>query len=114
MKLRLLAKKLLFGHVPLIRRSFLYYGHRVYFPSGSHLFERFCEEGGYEQEVINLILSLVEPETTYIDVGANIGLLSVPVLATRPRVNVISIEASPETLPFLLELRRGRPGKSGP
>ena len=45
----------------------------------------------------------MEPGTTYIDVGANIGLLSVPVLSNKSGVNVISIEASPSTLPWLLK-----------
>jgi FkbM family methyltransferase len=101
MSLRGLTKKLLFGSLPALRGRFTYYSHTVHFPSGSHIFERACAEGIYEQDIINLILSLVEPGTHYFDVGANIGLLSVPVLASRPRVKVVSIEASPATLPFL-------------
>ena len=101
MRLRALAKRHLFGSLPLLRGRFPYYGHTVYFPLGSHLFERACVEGIYERDTTNLILALAEPGKTYFDVGANIGLLSVPVLAACPGVKVVSIEASPNTLPFL-------------
>jgi FkbM family methyltransferase len=73
----------------------------VHFPPRSHIFEMVCAEGIYEHETLNIILSLVEPDTTYFDIGANIGLLSVPVLAERPFVKVVSVEASPDTLHFL-------------
>jgi FkbM family methyltransferase len=94
-----------YRYVPFVRGRFHYYGHTIYFPLGSHIFERACAEGIYECETANLILSLVETGTTYIDVGANIGLLSVPVLAERPGVKILSIEASPETLQFLRKTR---------
>ena len=101
MRVRGLAKRLLFGTAPFFRGRFRYYGQVVYFPLGSSTFERVCEEGIYEREVTNLILALAKPGTTYFDVGANIGLLSVPVLSVCPTVKVVSIEASPDTLRFL-------------
>jgi FkbM family methyltransferase len=106
MRLRGLGKKILFGSVPFRRGRFPYYGYTVHFPLGSHIFDRACAEGIYERDTNNLILSLVEPETTYFDVGANIGLLSIPVLAVCPRVRVVSIEASPNTLPFLIKTHK--------
>jgi FkbM family methyltransferase len=112
MRVRSLAKRLLFGTAPFFRGRFRYCGQVVYFPLGSSTFERVCEEGIYEREVTNLILALAEPGTTYFDVGANIGLLSVPVLSACPTVKVVSIEASPDTLPFLrkTQLRAQRSG----
>jgi FkbM family methyltransferase len=101
MRLRGLAKKMLFGSVPCIRGRFPYYGHTVHFPLSSIIFERACAEGIYERDTTYLILALAESGTTYFDVGANIGLLSVPVLAVCPGVKVVSIEASPDTLHFL-------------
>jgi FkbM family methyltransferase len=101
MRLRGLAKRLLFGTTPFFRGRFRYYGQLVYFPLGSSTFGCACEQGVYEREVTNLILALAKPGTTYFDVGANIGLLSVPVLSVCPTVKVVSIEASPDTLPFL-------------
>lgn len=85
----------------MLRGRFSYYGQEVHFPLGSHIFMRACETGGYERETTELIIALAKEGTTYIDVGANIGLLSVPVLASNPGVRVISIEASPETFVFL-------------
>jgi FkbM family methyltransferase len=101
MRVRGLAKRLLFGATPFFRGRFRYYGQVVYFPLGSSTFECACEEGIYERDATNLILALAKPGTTYFDVGANIGLLSVPVLSVCPTVKVVSIEASPDTLPFL-------------
>jgi FkbM family methyltransferase len=112
MRVRSLAKRLLFGAAPFFRGRFRYYGQVVYFPLGSSTFECACEEGIYERDVMNLILALAKPGTTYFDVGANIGLLSVPVLSVCPTVKVVSIEASPDTLPFLrkTQLRTQRSG----
>lgn len=101
MRLRGFVKKVLFGSVPFFRGRFRYYGQLVYFPLGSYIFELACAHGIYEHDVANLILTIVERGTTYFDVGANIGLLSVPVLACRSDVKIVSIEASPHTLPFL-------------
>ena len=58
-------------------------------------------KGIYERDTLYHILSVVQPGTAYFDVGANIGLLSVPVVAERPDVEVLSVEASPTVLPFL-------------
>src|SRR5262249_31774258 len=110
-RLRGVAKKMLFGAAPFLRGRFPYYRHTVYFPLGSFTFERACAEGIYEQDTTYLILALVEPETTYFDVGANIGLLSVPVLAACPGVSVVSIEPSPDTLHFLRKTRAAAPRK---
>jgi FkbM family methyltransferase len=109
MRLRGFAKKMLFGSVPFLRGRFPYYGHTVHFPLGCTTFEYACAEGFYERDATYLILALVEPGTTYFDVGANIGLLSVPVLAVRPFVKVVSIEASPDTLHFLRKTHAGAP-----
>src|SRR4051812_33461768 len=98
---RSFAKQVLFGAVPFVRGRFSYFGHPVFFPLGSHIFKRACREGIYEQETLDLLLALVRPQSTYLDVGANIGLLSIPVLVSHPNVNVVSIEASPETLTCL-------------
>ena len=94
-------KKLYYGSAPLYRGTFPYYGHNVHFPRGSLLFVRACEEGIYEQETVKLVASLAKPGTTCIDVGANLGLISIPVIEETKGVNVISIEPSPDTLKHL-------------
>ena len=58
-------------------------------------------QGIYERDTLHHIFSVVQPGTVYFDVGANIGLLSIPVVAERPDVEVVSVEASPTVLPFL-------------
>lgn len=83
------------------RGSFPYYGHDLHFPRGSHLFVRACEEGIYERETVKLVTSLARPGTTCIDVGANLGLISIPVLEETQDVSVLSVEASPDTLKHL-------------
>lgn len=101
-KLRRKMKKWLFGKCPGIRGSFPYYGAKVYFPEGSHIFDMACEQGVYEHENIVLLLSLVKPKSYFIDVGANIGLMSIPILHSCLDCKVMSFEPSPNALPFLL------------
>lgn len=109
MQPRAMLKQLIYGRRPFYRGTFPYFEHDVHFPIGSHLFERVCREGIYEQETLRLVLCLVEQDGTYIDVGANIGLLSIPVLMGRPHARVISIEASPDTLLHLEKTRGASP-----
>jgi FkbM family methyltransferase len=90
-------KRLLYS----VSGSFPYFGHIVYFPPRSHVFMRMCTEGIYERETTNLLTSLIKPHTTFIDVGANIGLLSIPILARNPHTRIVSIEASPATAHYL-------------
>jgi FkbM family methyltransferase len=66
--------------------------------------------GVYEGEVLDYILSLLSPGDTFIDVGANIGSIALPV-ARRLGQNsrVIAIESSPKIFPYLkqnMELNR--------
>ncbi|HVV72868.1 MAG TPA: FkbM family methyltransferase, partial [Verrucomicrobiae bacterium] len=51
--------------------------------------------------LLRQVRSLVRPGTTYVDIGANIGLMSVPILATMDDVTVWSFEPSPANLPYL-------------
>lgn len=101
MRFRGRIKKLLFGSRLLYQGSFRYFGSEVHFPVGSHLFHRVCAEGVFEPEIIQLLNNLVLPDTTFLDVGANIGLTAVPLLAHQPDCRVVSVEASPDTLQYL-------------
>jgi len=60
-----------------------------------------CDQGVYEHDNVRTLFSLMRPNTTYFDVGANIGLLSIPVLYQEPTSKVVSIEPSPNAAPFL-------------
>lgn len=94
-------KKWLYGSCPGFAGSFPYYGTKVYFPQNSYLFTRACDEGIYEIENTRLLCSLVRPNTVYFDIGANIGLMSVPVLQKCDSCSVVSFEPSPNTLELL-------------
>jgi FkbM family methyltransferase len=55
--------------------------------------------GSFERAEIELARSRVRPATTAIDVGANVGIFTVPLaLAVGDRGHVIAVEPSPETV----------------
>ncbi len=91
----------LYGYCPGLAGSFPYYGTRVYFPRGSVLFDIACEQGVFEHDNVVLICSLLQPGSVYFDVGANIGLMAIPALRSCSSCIVVSLEPSPNTLPYL-------------
>lgn len=101
MNIRQKVKKWLYGNCPGFAGSFPYFKTKTYFPPNSLVFTLACEQGIYEADSLSLILSLVKEDTVYFDVGANIGMMSIPVLHNKQNVRVISIEPSPNTLPYL-------------
>ena len=94
-------KKWLYDRCPGIAGAFPYFGVKVYFPKGCHLFYRACEEGVYEHTAIRILSQLVKENTFFFDVGANIGLISIPVLKNNPSCHCVAFEPSPNTLPHL-------------
>lgn len=101
MNLRRKVKEIVYDKYPRGSRFFPYFGVKVYFPKGCHLFYRACEEGVYEHTTIRILSQLVKENSFFFDVGANIGLISVPVLKNNPSCNCIAFEPSPNTLPHL-------------
>lgn len=99
--LRVWGKRLVYGRLPGVRGAFPYFGEKVFFPPNSYLFERVCDEGVFEGPLLSALIALVRPETVYFDIGANIGLMSVPVLASVKDCRVVSFEPSQNSLPFL-------------
>jgi FkbM family methyltransferase len=81
--------------------SFEYLGMRIFCPPDSELYFRVRDSGVYEPENTRLICDLVRPNTYYFDIGANIGLTSIPVLKEVPTSTVVSMEPSPTTLGYL-------------
>ncbi len=100
-RLRTLAKKLVYGYVPGFAGSFPYFGSKVFFPHGALIFDLICEQGVFEPEIVNLLTKLAKPDTTVFDVGANIGLMALPMLHACSTCQVVSFEPSPNSLPFL-------------
>jgi FkbM family methyltransferase len=94
-------KKWLYGTCPGFAGCFPYFGTKVYFPKDSLIFKLACEQGIYESENLSLLCSLVKPNSIYFDLGANIGLMSIPILKKCDSCTVVSFEPSPNTLNFL-------------
>jgi FkbM family methyltransferase len=99
--LRQFAKRLIYGYLPGVAGAFPYFGTRVYFPKRALIFDLACKEGIYEHELLSLIQGLITPGSWYFDVGANIGLMSVPILKMSKGVNVMSVEPSPNSQGYL-------------
>lgn len=57
--------------------------------------------GIYEPDTVAAILRHLSPRGVFVDVGANVGALSLPVAACRPDAQIISIEADPEIASLL-------------
>lgn len=107
MTLRRRAKFFLYNSVPGFAGRFPYYGTTVHFPPGAPLFRWICEQGRFEPEIIDRLVALARPRTTVFDIGANIGLMAVPVLQGCATCRVVSFEPSPNSLPFLQQTAGG-------
>ena len=81
--------------------AFPYFGARVYFPRGSSAFGAACAQGIFEAENVRVLQRVCKPSTWMFDVGANLGLMALPVLRSVPDSTVISFEPSPNSLPWL-------------
>jgi FkbM family methyltransferase len=101
MTVRNSTKYLVRGLIPGLRGRFDYHGTRVYFPKASFLFRKVCEKGTWEPEVTAWLCRAAKPNKLFIDVGANIGLTSIPVLRNVLESRVLSFEPSPNSLPYL-------------
>jgi len=90
-----------YGSCPGFAGSFPYFGSKVYFPKNSWSFLAANEQGIFEADNVRIIQALARPNAVYFDVGANIGLMALPVLQREPQCRVVSFEPSPNVLPFL-------------
>jgi FkbM family methyltransferase len=50
---------------------------------------------------------MAKPDTTVFDVGANIGLMAIPLLTHVPECRVISFEPSENSVPYLRKTIEG-------
>lgn len=107
MPLRRLAKYWLYSTVPGFAGRFPYYGTTVHFPPRAPVFRVICQHGRFEPEIIDRLIQLARPETTVFDVGANLGLMAIPVLHSCGSCRVVSFEPSPNSLSFLRQTMRG-------
>lgn len=82
---------------------FPYFGTQVYFPKGSLAFAAACEQGIYEGANIAIMRQLAPADCTVFDVGANIGLIVVPILQANPSCQVVSFEPSANAVSWLAQ-----------
>jgi FkbM family methyltransferase len=109
MTLRKSIKRWLYGSCPGFAGAFPYFGCRVHFPPRSLSFLAACEQGIFEADNVRLLTTLARPGTYMLDVGTNIGLMSLPVLRAIPEIKITSFEASPNVLPYLSRTIAGSP-----
>jgi FkbM family methyltransferase len=83
-----------YGHFP-------YFGERICASRDSEIVRRIAREAIFEQDILEAIQLHMKPNTCFLDVGANIGAMSIPVLQASREVTVLSVECSPSTFPFL-------------
>jgi FkbM family methyltransferase len=83
-----------------------YFGERVYFPRDCHLVARVLHAGVYEPELIDELISALRGGGVHFDVGANIGLMAIPLLNAVPDVYIHSFEPSPRTFQYLQRTHR--------
>ena len=97
---RFVKEKIYYKYLNL-KGSFQYFGEKVVFPKGSLAFEYMMKNGVYEWDNLRFILGNIIEGSTYFDIGANVGLMSIPILSQFKKVKVVSIEASTITFGYL-------------
>lgn len=97
----------LYNSMPGYAGRLPYHGTTVHFPPGAPVIRYVCENGSFEPEIIVWLQRFARPHSTVFDVGSNIGLMAIPVLASCPTTRVVSFEPSPNSLPFLKRTAAG-------
>lgn len=87
--------------IGLLLGHFKYFNTKVFFPRNSLIFRMACEEGIYDLDVLRFIFTYLEEDGLFIDVGTNIGLLSIPILNNFSRTKVLSFEPSKTVISYL-------------
>lgn len=81
--------------------SFVYYDTKVYFPKNSIVYKKTANHTIYERENIEIIINLISDNSVYLDVGANIGLMAIPILKSNYSCTVVSFEPSPNSVSYI-------------
>jgi FkbM family methyltransferase len=99
--LKHLAKRLLYAPPGKKDCVFPYFGAQAHFPAGAHVVLRAFEEGIFQEDLVQRICHALRPDSWFFDIGANLGLMSLPVLHFVKGSRVVSFEPSPNALPYL-------------
>lgn len=78
-----------------------YFGCWLWMPRGSHVAKSIVRETIYEEPVMTAMRDLARTGSLVLDVGANVGATSLPLLVQRHDIEVVSFECSPGTLAML-------------
>lgn len=105
--LRAHLKYRLFNSVPGFAGRVPFYGVTLHTPPNSIALWAVCAEGGFEREVVRRLVAFTRPGTVLFDVGANAGLMAIPVLREVADSRVVSFEPSPTSLPWLERTAKG-------
>ena len=109
-RIRRAALRILRSHLPV--RIPDRYGNSIWCPSlDEPIAAALFASGVYEKETIDTILSHLPFDGTYIDVGANVGAIALPVAARRPNGRVICVEADP-AIAAILQRNKEENGRS--
>jgi FkbM family methyltransferase len=99
--LRAHLKYRLYNSVPGFAGRVPFYGVTLHAPRHSIALWAVCADGGFEPEVVRRLVAFTRPNTVLMDVGANAGLMAIPVLREVAGSRVVSFEPSPTSLPWL-------------
>jgi FkbM family methyltransferase len=78
------------------------YGNELWCPSLEEpIATALFANGIYEPDTLANILTRLDLNGTYLDVGANVGAIALPVAALRPDVRVVCVEADPDIATIL-------------
>jgi FkbM family methyltransferase len=83
-----------------------YFGFRLKFSPGTSIVNRFLSTGKYEQEEIDVIINLleeIEGEKVMLDIGANIGMISLAVKSNVEGLTIHAFEPGPHQFKYLKE-----------
>jgi FkbM family methyltransferase len=84
-----------------------YHGQSVYLPRAGYSDLTLRRDGVYEEGNSQIVCRLARPGSWVIDIGTNLGLMSIPVLASSPDVRVLSFEPSQNALKMLRQTMAG-------
>jgi methyltransferase, FkbM family len=78
-------------------RKVAYFGYNLYYSRGTSLIKRLLEEGYYEQELCERIVQELQTvdHPIFVDVGCNVGLISLYVASQIPAATIYAFEPGP-------------------
>ena len=91
----------LYRNWPVTTKVRRYHSQRVYLPRAGYSDLALQKDHTYEVQNSQILRRLARPNTWMLDVGTNLGLMSIPVLANCPDVRVLSFEPSENALRYL-------------